>query len=388
LGEFALGVLETRGIAALTAAGDAMLKAASVEVCGRHGIGAGWVTLVVTGRVSDVQVAIREGVGAAQSLGEVISSEVIPRPEDGAMRALPHDASPAGAPVGPGALGLLEVRGLAPLIAGADAVANAADVSLAGWASIGGALTHLAIRGEVAAVEASISSGRSAAEAVGEVNATLVLPRPSDGLGALLPPAPGGEAQSVGALGVLETTGYVGSVAGCDAMVKAASVDIHRLSLGSGGRVASLAVGSLDSVQAAMEAGAESAGDAGELEHAEVVSRPEPQVLECFGGEQAHAAPAGVGKAMGLLETRSTVALVRAMDEMLKSAEVELEGSCKVGYFLTASVIRGDVAAVQSALSVGVETAQQYGESAWSHVIPYPLPELEDRLMHNQGTVG
>ena len=175
----------------------------------------------------------------------------------------------------------------------------------------------------------------------------------------------------------------MGAVSGSDAMVKAAAVEIARLSIGSGGRIVALVKGALDAVQAAIEAGGEAADQVGELNAARVISRPDPQVMACFGGTvQVERPDPGTHRAMGLIETRSTVALVRAVDQMLKAAEVEYEGSYKVGYFLTASVVRGDVGAVRAALDVGAQEAVKHGELVSVHLIPYPFAELEERLIH------
>jgi len=377
----AIGVLETRGMAALTGAADAMVKAADVRLCGRHGIGSGWVTVVVEGEVAAVQTAIRVGQEETGKNGELITARVIPRPEARMMQGMPHAVPAKEVAVGPGALGMLETQGLAPLIEGADAMVKAADVEIAGWAFIGGALCHLAVRGDVAAVQTAVAAGRRAAEPVGPVYATLLLPQPIEGIGALLPRPPAGKAMGAGALGVLETTGYVGTVGGSDAMVKAADVEIARLCIGSGGRSIALAVGALDAVSAAVDAGREAAAQIGELNAARVISRPDPQVIACFDGA-APGTETRPGRAMGLIETRSTVALVKAVDEMLKAADVEYEGSYKVGYFLTASVVRGDVGAVRTALDVGAREAAKHGELVSVHLIPYPYPELEERLSH------
>jgi microcompartment protein CcmL/EutN len=106
--------------------------------------------------------------------------------------------------------------------------------------------------------------------------------------------------------------------------------------------------------------------------------------MACFGGSAPATGRTAVpGEAMGLIETRSTVALVKAVDEMLKAAAVRYEGSYKVGYFLTASVVRGDVGAVQAALDVGATTAVKYGELAAVDLIPYPFAALEERLPHD-----
>jgi len=379
----AIGVLETRGMAALTAAADAMLKAADVRVCGRHGIGSGWVTVVVAGEVAAVQTAIRAGQTEVQKHGDLITAEVIPRPEEArAMENMPHPAAVQEVAVGPRGLGMLETQGLAQLIEGADAMVKGADVEIAGWAFIGGALSHVAVRGDVAAVQTAVEAGRRAAEPVGPVHATLVLPQPVEGIGTLFPPPAAAEGGHVGALGVLETTGYVGAVAGADAMVKEGDVEIAGFSIGSGGRIVALVTGSLDAVQAAIDAGRETADQAGELNAARVISRPDPQVMACFGGAAAPARSATPNRALGLIETRSTVALVKAVDQMLKAAEVEYEGRYKVGYFLTASVIRGDVGAVRVALDAGAQEAVKHGELVSVHLIPYPFAELEERLIH------
>ena len=216
----ATGILEVRGMAALTGAADAMLKAADVQVCGHQGVGSGWVTMVVEGDVAAVQTAVQVGQQEAGNYGELITAEVIARPEIRAVDAMPHQIAGVPPPVySPRALGLLETQGLAALIAGADAMAKAADVELGGWAFIGGALVHLVVRGDVAAVRTAVEAGRTAAAVVGEVHSTLVIPQPIEGIGSLLPPPPEGVASAFGALGVLEATGYVGAVAGSEALV-------------------------------------------------------------------------------------------------------------------------------------------------------------------------
>ena len=380
----AAGILEVRGMAALIGAADAMLKAADVQVCGHHGVGAGWVTVVVEGDVAAVQTAVQVGQQEAGNYGELITAEVIARPEARAVDGMSHQIAGVPPPVSSArALGLLETQGLAALVAGADAMAKAADVKLDGWAFIGGALVHLVVRGDVASVRTAVEAGKTAAAGAGEVHSTLVIPQPIEGISPLLPPPPGGVASAFGALGVLETTGYVGAVAGSDAMSKAADVEILRLSIASGGRIAALVTGGLDDVQAAIAAGGPAVERVGELNSARVVSRPAPEVMACFGGSAAsfeRSAPQG--EAMGLIETRSTVALVKALDEMLKAANISYEGSYKVGYFLSASVVRGDVGAVRVALDVGATTAVQYGELAAVDLIPLPFATMAERLPH------
>ena len=377
----AIGMLETRGMASLMASTDAMLKAADVQLCGRHGIGSGWLTAVIAGQVANVEAAIRVGEVEANRTGELIGAQVVPRPDARAMDAMPHATGLGAEQIQPQAIGLLETQGLTPLVAGADAMLKAAQVELGGWAFIGGALCHAPIFGDVAAVQTALEVGRQAAERIGTVYATLVLPQPSEGLGPLLPPAPPGLMCSTGALGLIETIGYATVVGSADAMLKAADVQIERLSIGSGGRITALATGHLDDVQAAVRAGAEAATALGELDASAVVSRPDPALVARF-ATAAEGLGAGARQAMGLIETRSTVALVRAVDCMLKAAAVEYEGAYKVGYYLTAAVVRGDVGAVQVAIDAGREEAVEHGELVSAYAIPQPYSGLEGRLPH------
>lgn len=78
----AIGLLETKGLTALIVGTDAMLKAANVELVGPHKqVGNALVTATVTGDVAAVKAAIEAGAAAAKVHGEVVSLQVIPRPD-------------------------------------------------------------------------------------------------------------------------------------------------------------------------------------------------------------------------------------------------------------------------------------------------------------------
>ncbi len=86
----AIGMIETRGIIALTEATDAMLKSANVELVGPFvQVGNALVTACVTGDVAAVKAATEAGRAAAQSLGEVVSVSVIARPQPDLATVLP-----------------------------------------------------------------------------------------------------------------------------------------------------------------------------------------------------------------------------------------------------------------------------------------------------------
>ena len=78
----ALGMVETRGLAAAVEALDAMLKTADVRFAGQKRVGGGLVSVVVEGDVASVKSAVDAGAQAAQAVGELRSVNVIPRPID------------------------------------------------------------------------------------------------------------------------------------------------------------------------------------------------------------------------------------------------------------------------------------------------------------------
>lgn len=94
----ALGMIETKGLITLIEAGDAMLKAANVELLGWQKIGSGFVSMMVLGDVAAVKAATDAGAAAAGKIGEVLSVQVIPRPHGDLAKVLPlAKAAPKGA---------------------------------------------------------------------------------------------------------------------------------------------------------------------------------------------------------------------------------------------------------------------------------------------------
>jgi len=85
----ALGIIEVKGMTALVEASDAMTKAARVELVGYERIGAGLVTALIRGDVAACKAAIDAGSAAAQRVGEVVATHVIPRPHADLEEAFP-----------------------------------------------------------------------------------------------------------------------------------------------------------------------------------------------------------------------------------------------------------------------------------------------------------
>ena len=94
MAQLALGLLETRGISALVAGTDAMLKSANVSLAGpMKQVGSALVTAIVVVDVAAVKAATEAGAVAARAVGEVVSVQVIARPHDDVAAVLPKPAA-------------------------------------------------------------------------------------------------------------------------------------------------------------------------------------------------------------------------------------------------------------------------------------------------------
>jgi ethanolamine utilization protein EutM len=90
----ALGMIETRGFAAMVEAADAMVKAARVELVGYEKTGGGYNTAIIRGDVAAVRAALDAGESAAQKVGEIVSIHIIPRPHSNVDENLPLGRGP------------------------------------------------------------------------------------------------------------------------------------------------------------------------------------------------------------------------------------------------------------------------------------------------------
>jgi ethanolamine utilization protein EutM len=100
-------------------------------------------------------------------------------------------------------------------------------------------------------------------------------------------------------------------------------------------------------------------------------------LLEIYDSRTPREHPMNNVDAIGLLETQGLVAALAATDEMLKGAAVKLVGKEKIGAAYVTIMIRGDVAAVQSAVENGKQTVERLGgKLIMADVIARPHPEL------------
>ncbi|UFH66045.1 BMC domain-containing protein [Clostridium cadaveris] len=86
----ALGMIEVNGYLAAVEAADAALKAANVTLIGIEIVKAGISNVQVVGDVDAVQASVDAGRAAADFLGLLRSSHVIPRPHEELLKIFPN----------------------------------------------------------------------------------------------------------------------------------------------------------------------------------------------------------------------------------------------------------------------------------------------------------
>ena len=80
------------------------------------------------------------------------------------------------------AIGMIETKGYTGAIEATDAMAKAANITIAKTIAIGGGLLTVICRGDVASVKAAVDAGAKAAGKVGELSAAHVIARPHEDL--------------------------------------------------------------------------------------------------------------------------------------------------------------------------------------------------------------
>ena len=192
------------------------------------------------------------------------------------------------------------------------------------------------------------------------------------------------------ALALVEIGNLSPAFIAADRCAKAAGVRIVGIESTDGAAQCIKLLGPADAVREAAEAGAAAGRQMGTTvfwswlpgpleETVSLASQPPlySPLLEVYDARVPREVPMNSSDALGLLETQGLVAALHATDEMLKSASVTLVGKEKIGAAYVTIMVRGDVAAVQSAIAAGKKTVERLGgKLIMGDVISRPHPDL------------
>ena len=170
----ALGMVEIQSIPTGVEAGDAMLKAAAVELVTAQVVCAGKYIVIVSGDVAAVKSSVQ---AAAQTAGNLLVNQIVIANVHPQVPQAINACSEIGQP---GAVGIMETFSLATAVVAADAAVKAADVKLI-EVRLGrgmGGKSFVSLTGNVSAVRAAIEAGTAVPEAQGLMSNSVVIPSP------------------------------------------------------------------------------------------------------------------------------------------------------------------------------------------------------------------
>jgi microcompartment protein CcmL/EutN len=175
-------------------------------------------------------------------------------------------------------IGGIELSSVAAGFQATDAMLKAAEVELLLARSICSGKYLTLVRGDVAAVEASVRAGTQAGEF--SVIDSFVIANLDE---QVFPAIAGtGKVEALEALGAIESFSVASLIEAADAAVKAANVKLIevRLAMALGGKAFATLTGEVAAVEAAVSAGAAVAAQKGLLVNRVVIPSPRPELLK------------------------------------------------------------------------------------------------------------
>jgi carbon dioxide concentrating mechanism protein CcmO len=183
----------------------------------------------------------------------------------------------------------------------AHEAATAADVRILGFESTGNEYLIIRLAGDVAQVRAALDAAEKLAPQLGATITTGTIPRPAEGMDAMIHfpnannPLYGGRDQLLPtdfpnhpatshpmkpqAIGILETQGLTAILEATDAMLKAADVKLVGKEKIGAAYVTVVVSGDVAAVSAAIEAGKIAVGSLGKVIAAHVIARPHDELV-------------------------------------------------------------------------------------------------------------
>ena len=178
-------------------------------------------------------------------------------------------------------------------------------------------------------------------------------------------------------IGLIELTSIASGFLACDAMLKAADVDLILSRSICSGKYMVMVRGEVASVEAAVAAGL--AGTRFSVIDSFVIPNLHEQVFPAIAGSNK----VETLEALGIVESFSVASLIEGADAAVKAANIqiiEIRLAMALGgkAFVT---LTGNVAAVESAVDAAAQIVGQKGMLVNKVVIPHPRPELLNEMI-------
>lgn len=179
------------------------------------------------------------------------------------------------------------------------------------------------------------------------------------------------------AIGLVEYRTISSGITACDVLVKTADVEILQAEVVCPGKYFALIQGSISAVKAAVDAAKKRLADT--LIDDFVLGNPHEDIFQAIWGTTVVDNPC----ALGILETYSVAAAIKAADTAAKTSEVKLielrlaRGMCGKSFLM----LTGEVAAVSAAIEKAKREAGEEGMFLDSSVIAGPDAKLWSKIL-------
>lgn len=212
------------------------------------------------------------------------------------------------------ALGIFETKGFVSAIHAADVMLKTADIIIQKREAVGDGCIAIVLRGDIGSVKAAVEAGVSLMRSTDTIRAAHVIPRPHIDVENVFFRNTDASARRFTidtALGLIEIKGFAAAVEAADRACKTADVHLLSREFIGNGCITVLFTGEVANVQAAIEAGADSASKIGEVLSTCVIPRPSKELWRLIHHEETHYQHDGYSPLTSVLtESESTAAVV------------------------------------------------------------------------------
>jgi carbon dioxide concentrating mechanism protein CcmO len=195
-------------------------------------------------------------------------------------------------------------------------------------------------------------------------------------------------------IGILETTGFTPAIVALDAMEKGFQISVLQAELNDMLGVCIKILGDVSQVNTALETGRRVADrlkgspvattlalcEAGTFKVLNALPEYNPliqqDVVHLPKGNPNMVETKETIAALGFIETQGFTAVFEAIDTACKSANVEVVGKEKLGGGYVTVIVKGDVAAVNTAVATGSKKVEALGNLVAAHVVTRPSPAV------------
>ncbi len=158
----ALGFVEAKGITGVVEAQDRLPKTGNIQFLNLLPIGGGHVITVFKGGLAELQYALDSNYDPEKKHSSIYMAKVLEGPHPEILDIASDNVPDKRAALQGSAMTIIETRGYVSMVIAADTALKSGDVSVSNWLSIGGGISAVVLRGDVASCRSAMENATAA----------------------------------------------------------------------------------------------------------------------------------------------------------------------------------------------------------------------------------